>query len=115
MILTHGYILQLEEQLDGATGGNAVIEFSLTNAGKCVIPGMVNAEDESANLFYVNVDDLPEDPAMIWDIERQPDLKRGPSTGAEPEIPAAMNLFPNFSSSPPARINSSSWAGSRRN
>jgi len=57
------------EQTEVNEGGKAIYSFTLTNAGNYVIHAMVNAPDESANSFYVNVDAQPEDPMMIWDID----------------------------------------------
>ena len=68
LVLTNGYISQ-PEQTDVAGGGKAIYNFTITNAGNCVIHAVVNAPDDSSNSFYVNVDAQPEDPTMIWDID----------------------------------------------
>jgi hypothetical protein len=57
------------EQTEVSEGGKAIYSFTLTNAGNYVIHALVNAPEESANSFYVNVDAQPEDPMMIWDID----------------------------------------------
>ena len=66
-ILTNGYIYQAEQN-DIATDGKATYTFAIATEGDYVIKGMVNAPDDSANSFYVNVDAQPEDPLAIWDI-----------------------------------------------
>jgi len=61
------YISQpLETGLVGA--GQAVYNFTITNAGTYVVQVMVNAASASANSLYVNIDAQPQDPANIWDI-----------------------------------------------
>ncbi len=67
-VLTNGYISQ-SVQNDVTTDGKAIYNFTITNAGDYLIKASVNAPDESANSFYVNIDADPEDPAMIWDID----------------------------------------------
>ena len=57
------------DMVEVADGGNAVFNFTITNAGDYVIETLVNAADENANSFFVNVDAQPVDPDMIWDIE----------------------------------------------
>ena len=49
-------------------GGQAVFDFSVTNAGSYVVQGLVNAPNTGANSFYVNIDAQPTDPTTIWDI-----------------------------------------------
>jgi hypothetical protein len=66
-VLTNG-ILSQPEQTDVAEGGKAIYNFTITNAGNYLILGMVNAEEESMNSFFVNVDTQPDD-LMIWDID----------------------------------------------
>jgi len=68
LVLTNGCIGQ-PEQTELPAGGKAIYNFTLANAGTFVIRAVVNAPDESANSFYVNIDANPEDPAMIWDID----------------------------------------------
>ena len=67
-VLTNGYISQ-SVQNDVTTDGKAIYNFTITNAGDYVIKASVNAPDESANSFYVNIDADPEDPTMIWDVD----------------------------------------------
>jgi hypothetical protein len=68
LVLTNGFISQ-PDTTDVNDGGKAIYDFAITNAGNYVIRAVVNAPDENANSFFVNVDTQPEDPAMIWDIE----------------------------------------------
>src|SRR5205814_1817948 len=49
-------------------GGRIVYNFMVTNTGNYILSAVVNAPDETANSFYVNIDAEPTDPAMIWDI-----------------------------------------------
>lgn len=51
-----------------AEGGRAAYTFTLSTAGDYVVSALVNAPDESANSFFVNINAEPTDPAMIWDI-----------------------------------------------
>ena len=66
-VLTNG-ILSQPEQTDVGEGGKAIYSFTITNAGNYLILGMVNAEEETMNSFFVNVDAQPDD-LMIWDID----------------------------------------------
>ena len=50
-------------------GGRAVFTFKVAKAGDYVVAGLVNAQDEDSNSFYLNIDAEPEDPLMIWDLE----------------------------------------------
>jgi len=55
--------------LTGATnGGRAVYNFSISKAGPYTVSAMVNAPNNGANSFYINVDAEPTDPQNIWDI-----------------------------------------------
>jgi hypothetical protein len=67
-VLAGGYVSQPVETTDVASGGVATYSFTLTNSGSYVIEAVVNAADSSANSFFVNIDAMPQDPAMIWDI-----------------------------------------------
>jgi len=53
---------------DVTTGGQAVFNFNLTNAGTYVIQALVNAPSIGENSFYLNIDGQPQDPVMTWDI-----------------------------------------------
>ncbi|MEO7414917.1 MAG: hypothetical protein ABIZ81_16360 [Opitutaceae bacterium] len=52
-----------------ATGGKAVITFSVPKAGDYVILAVASAADEESNSFFLNIDGQPEDPLGVWDIE----------------------------------------------
>jgi len=67
-VVTNDAVSQPEET-DMKSAGKAVFNFSVTNAGDYIIRAMVNAPEESANSFYINVDVQPEDPMGIWDME----------------------------------------------
>jgi len=67
LIATNGYIYQ-PLQTDVTSGGQALYNFNLLNAGDYVIQALVNAPDNGANSFYVNIDAQPQDPTMIWDV-----------------------------------------------
>ena len=51
-----------------STGGRAVYSFVITNAGEYVIFARVDAPSLTANSFYVDIDEEPEDPHMAWDV-----------------------------------------------
>ena len=69
LVLTNDYIYLAADQAEVTNGGNAVFNFTITNAGNYEIEALVNAPGEDANSFYLNIDAQPEDPDMIWDIE----------------------------------------------
>jgi hypothetical protein len=50
------------------SSGTAVFSFTVANAGNYEIQALVDAPNTSANSFAVNIDSVPQDPAMIWDI-----------------------------------------------
>jgi hypothetical protein len=50
------------------TGGRAAYNFTISIPGDYIISTVVNAPNEGANSFYVNIDSEPTDPTMIWDI-----------------------------------------------
>jgi hypothetical protein len=67
MVLSNGYISQ-PTATSLADSGRAAYSFTLTNAGTFAIQGLVNAANDGANSFFVNIDGEPQDPGMIWDI-----------------------------------------------
>ena len=67
-VASAGYISQPVETLSPSTGGQATYDFQITAAGNYTISALVNAQNNGANSFYVNVDAQPTDPTMIWDI-----------------------------------------------
>jgi hypothetical protein len=69
LVLTNDYLSLASEQAELAAGGKAVFNFTIKDAGNYVIETLVNAPDESSNSFFVNIDAMPTDPDMIWDIE----------------------------------------------
>ncbi len=68
LVMTDDYLHLAAEQAEIAGGGKAVFNFSITNAGDYVIEALVNAPEEDANSFFLNVDAMPED-IGIWDID----------------------------------------------
>jgi len=69
MAFTNDYLFLASDQADITSGGKALFNFTVTNAGNYVIEALVNAPDESSNSFFLNIDAQPEDPDMIWDVE----------------------------------------------
>jgi hypothetical protein len=64
---SEGYISQSVGS--GVTdGGVAIYALRISEAGSYTVAANVNAPDEGANSFYVNIDAMPTDPTMIWDI-----------------------------------------------
>lgn len=55
-------------ETDLANGGRAVYLFTVPVRGNYIISAVVSAPSEAANSFFVNVDGLPTDPYMIWDV-----------------------------------------------
>ena len=110
-VLTNGYLYQPSNQTDVAEGGRAVYVFTITNAGSYVIHTVVKAPAEESNSFYLNIDNPPEVPTMIWDIEVTTSFAERVVSWREAAWTAVMNLFRSVSISPPASINSSSTAG----
>jgi hypothetical protein len=93
-----GYIYQSVDT-DVTNGGQAVYTFTLTNQGSYIIETIVNAVDVNANSFFINIDALPVDPTMIWDItpttgfEQRTVSWRGNGTdGADQFVPQIFNL-----------------------
>jgi len=69
LVLTNDYLYLAAEQQELAGGGKAVFNFTIKDAGNYVIETLVSAPDESSNSFFVNIDAMPTDPDMIWDID----------------------------------------------
>jgi len=67
-ILNQGTIFQKIETDHPALGGRASFRFEITTPGEYIVKIKVNAPDTSSNSFYVNIDDEPTSPDMIWDI-----------------------------------------------
>ena len=66
-VVTNG-VLSQPATTTVTNGGVATIVFTVTNAGTYVIQASVNAPSLSANSFYVNIDSMPVDETMAWDI-----------------------------------------------
>jgi len=62
------YIYQPLPAMGVSSGGTAVYNFTITNAGNYEIQALVNAPSQNANSFYVNIDGQPQNSTMIWDI-----------------------------------------------
>ena len=62
------YVYQPLPSIGDISGGTAVYNFTITNAGNYEVQAMVNAPSLNANSFYVNIDGPPQDATMIWDI-----------------------------------------------
>ena len=69
LVLTNDAISLNGDQGEIATGGKAIFTFTITNAGNYVIETLVNAPNDTSNSFFANIDDQPEDPDMIWDVD----------------------------------------------
>lgn len=66
-VATDSYIYQPVET-SVTSGGQAVFNFTVTNAGSYGIQALVNAPNTGANSFYINIDGQPQNPTMIWDV-----------------------------------------------
>jgi hypothetical protein len=62
------YIYQPLPSIGDISGGAAIYNFTITNAGNYEVQALVNAPSLNANSFYVNIDGQPQDATMIWDI-----------------------------------------------
>jgi hypothetical protein len=62
------YVYQPLPSIGDISGGAAVYNFTITNAGNYEVQALVNAPSLNANSFYVNIDGQPQDATMIWDI-----------------------------------------------
>lgn len=62
------YIYQPLPSIGDVSGGTAVYNFTVTNAGNYEVQALVSAPTLNANSFYVNIDSQPQDTTMIWDI-----------------------------------------------
>ena len=98
-VITNGCIYQPAQTTTVTNGGRAAYSFTVTNAGNYVIQALVNAPNDGANSFYVNIDAEPQDPAMIWDIpltsgfEQRIVSWRGSGTAdADQFVPKVFNL-----------------------
>jgi hypothetical protein len=67
-VVSSNYIYQPVQTTVVSNGGCASYSFTITNAGNYVIQALVNAPNDGANSFFVNIDAEPQSPTMIWDI-----------------------------------------------
>lgn len=67
-IVADGALSQALTTTAVSEGGLAVYTFAVTNAGRYVIQASVNASTLARNSFFINIDAMPEDPYMVWDI-----------------------------------------------
>ena len=63
-----GYVSQTVDVPDVNSGGQAVYAFNVTDGGNYTVSASVNAPNSASDSFWVNIDSLPTDPAMVWDI-----------------------------------------------
>jgi hypothetical protein len=63
-----GYVSQSVLATNVASGGSASYYFNITNAGQYIVQASVLAPNSGAKSFWVNIDAMPVDPTMIWDI-----------------------------------------------
>ena len=63
-----GYVCRSVLATNVASGGTASYYFNITNAGQYVVEASVLAPNSGTKSFWVNVDAIPVDPTMIWDI-----------------------------------------------
>jgi hypothetical protein len=63
-----GYVSQSVQTTSVTSGGSATYFFNITNAGQYIIEASVLAQDSGSKSLWVNMDAMPVDPAMIWDI-----------------------------------------------
>ncbi len=97
--VTGNYISQSVLTTVVASGGQATYTFTLTNSGNYVVQALVNCPDASANSFWVNIDAVPTDPNMIWDVNTTSGFEqrlvswRGLGTDLSDQyVPAFFNL-----------------------
>jgi hypothetical protein len=64
----NGVIYQTAYTATPAAGGRAAYSFTITNPGNYTVSVLVNAPDDGANSFFVNIDAEPADPVMTWDV-----------------------------------------------
>jgi len=67
-VLTSNYISQAEQITVPTNSGQAVFSFTIASTGQYIIEALVNAPTGANNSFYVNIDAMPVDPTMIWDM-----------------------------------------------
>jgi hypothetical protein len=63
-----GFVSQSVLTTDVASGGSASFYFNITNPGQYIVEASVLAANAGSKSFWVNIDALPIDPTMVWDI-----------------------------------------------
>jgi len=66
-VVSNGVVYQTT-LTSAANGGRAAYNFTLSQGGPYIVSAMVNAPNNSANSFFVNIDAEPTDPQNLWDI-----------------------------------------------
>jgi hypothetical protein len=99
-VLTNGFIYQ-PANTGVANGGKATYNFSITTGGTYVVDALINAPTVSHNSVYLNIDALPTDPTMIWDIDpttgfeqRVASWRGSGADGSDEFVPQMFNLTP---------------------
>jgi hypothetical protein len=94
--VTNGALSQPVET-DLSDSGRASYSFNITAPGDYIVTAAVNAPNESANSFFVNIGGEPTDPAMIWDVlpttagvETRTVGWRGNGTFSSPQFPTRV-------------------------
>jgi hypothetical protein len=67
-VSTDGSVSQTVWSTDVNSGGRAAYAFDLPDAGNYLVSVTVSAPDDSANSFFVNIDDEPSSPIHVWSI-----------------------------------------------
>jgi hypothetical protein len=93
------YFYQLSETDGINSNGVAIYNFTITNAGNYEVQALVNAPNTGANSLYINIDSVPQDPTMVWDValtsgfeERLVSWRGNGSTTANQFVPWIFNL-----------------------
>ncbi len=69
-VATQNYVAQsITTAEDPTRGGRAAFRFSLPRPGNYIIQVIVNAPTIGSNSFFINIDEEPHNPSMVWDIE----------------------------------------------
>ena len=99
-IVSNGSVLQSSET-SLSSSGRASYTFSISNAGDYVVEATVNAPNDSYNSLYVNIDEEPTDPVMIWDIpitsgfeRRSVNWRGGGTYDSNQYVPRVFTLSP---------------------
>jgi len=84
---------------EGSSRGQARLDFTVAADGPYLIQALVEAPSDSSNSFLVNIDGVPSEPEMIWDIPLTSGFEvrlvswRGSGTAANAEfVPKLFNL-----------------------